>query len=130
MNSTAQRCWRSAARVRWANAPRSARQSPVGSGTSISASIRSGIRSSDASLDAQQARTSQASHAPATVRLKLARSYSVLLWYIVLERTTYEYTGSDDGRDPRHPGGRTGQDLREDKGAVRVGPDGAGRDGL
>ena len=52
MNSTAHRCWRSAARVRWANAPRSARQSPVGSGTSISASIASSIRSSSSSLDA------------------------------------------------------------------------------
>ena len=51
MNSTAHRCWRSATRVRWAKAPRSARQSPDGSGTSISASIASSMRSSSSSLD-------------------------------------------------------------------------------
>ena len=52
MNSIAHMCRLRAARVRWANAPRSARQSPDGSGTSISASIASSIRSSSSSLEA------------------------------------------------------------------------------
>ena len=36
-------------------------------------------------------------------------------------------TGSNNGRDSRHPGGRTGQGLRDDEGAGRVRPDRAGR---
>ena len=39
-------------------------------------------------------------------------------------------TGSNNGRGSRHRGGRTGQALREDEGAVRVRPGGAGRHGL
>src|SRR5260370_1436935 len=51
MNSIAHRCLLIAARVRWAKAPRSARQSPYGSGTSTSAWIDSSIRSSSSSLE-------------------------------------------------------------------------------
>src|SRR6476660_5022358 len=223
MNSTAQRCRRSAVRVRWANAPRSARQSPVGSGTSISASIASSIRSSSSSLDATcqyrdiaPAPTSRAmrrmliasgpsasatamaaltissrgrprgvrvlkrvpeerplllvalaravrparllllAHCcsfrrpacpnqrgqsrPGDDEIKLASSYTVLLWYTVLERTTYEERGVMMSEGPAilaeglvKTYGRTaalaGLDLTVPAGTVYglLGPNGAGK---
>ena len=116
-------------------APRSprSRRSPGASGPPTSPSVftaRPSCSFTAAPSAAQHARTSQASHVPAATRIKTC--FLVHRTAMVHRTGTYDVrvTGSDDGRDSRHPGGRTGQELREDAGAGRAGPDGAGRHGL